>query len=61
MGVSNHASEQCFETSALRDLDTVSKRQFRVSHPYTYYDLLVRCVQNVVFYYHCLGALSVFL
>ncbi len=27
MGVSNHASEQCFETSALLDLDTMSKRQ----------------------------------
>ncbi len=24
----------------------------------TYYDLLERCVQNVVFYYHCLCALS---
>ncbi len=34
MGVSNHASEQCFETSALRDLDTVSKRQFHVCHPH---------------------------
>ncbi len=34
MGVSNHASEQCFETYALRDLDTVSKHQFHVSHPY---------------------------
>ncbi len=31
---SNHALEQCFETSVLRDLDTMSARQFRIPHPY---------------------------
>lgn len=34
LGVLNHASEQCFETSVLWKVNTVSKQLFQSSHPY---------------------------
>ncbi len=53
MGVSNHASEQCFETSALLDLDTMSKRQTSLILPrhnklYTAIFLFKKIVHSVI-------------